>query len=116
MAAATALTLEAKHQHNVTFTYNRKEAKDHGEGGSLVGDQYENAEPKRVVIIEDVTTAGTSVYETMERLKHYPHVEVVGLLVSVDRQERGRTDKSALSELSETFGFKPVLSSSSFKN
>ena len=53
-----------------------------------------------------MTTAGTSVYETMERLKHYPHVEVVGLLVSVDRQERGRTDKSALSELSETFGFK----------
>ena len=106
LAAATALTLEAKHQHNVTFTYNRKEAKDHGEGGSLVGDQYENAEPKRIVIIEDVTTAGTSVYETMERLKHYPHVEVVGLLVSVDRQERGRTDKSALSELSETFGFK----------
>ena len=106
LAAATALTLESKYQHDVSFTYNRKEAKDHGEGGSLVGDQYETGVKKRVVIIEDVTTAGTSVYETMERLKGYPHVEVVGLLVSVDRQERGRTDKSALTELSDTFGFK----------
>jgi len=106
LAAATALTLEAKHQHDVSFTYNRKEAKDHGEGGSLVGDQYATGDKRRVVIIEDVTTAGTSVYETMERLKNYPHVEVVGLLVSVNRQERGRSDKSALTELSETFGFK----------
>ena len=106
LAAATALTLESKFQHDVSFTYNRKEAKDHGEGGSLVGDQYEKGTEKRVVIIEDVTTAGTSVYETMERLKGYPHVKVVGLLVSVDRQERGKSDKSALTELSDTFGFK----------
>ena len=106
LAAATALTLEAKHQLDVSFTYNRKEAKAHGEGGSLVGDQYETGAERRVVIIEDVTTAGTSVYETMEKLEHFPHVKVIGLLVSVDRQERGRTDKSALTELSETFGFK----------
>ena len=106
LAAATALTLESKFGHDVSFTYNRKEAKDHGEGGSLVGDQYDSDEQRKVVIIEDVTTAGTSVYETMERLKHYPHVDVVGLLVSVDRQERGRSDKSALTELAETFGLK----------
>ena len=106
LAAATSLTLQAQHGHDVSFTYNRKEAKDHGEGGSLVGDQYDSGERRRVVIIEDVTTAGTSVYETMERLKHYPHVDVIGLLVSVDRQERGRSEKSALTELSETFGLK----------
>jgi orotate phosphoribosyltransferase len=91
---ATTAALLAEKQVRVSFTYNRKEAKDHGEGGLLVGDTYE--QPTNVLIIEDVLTAGTAVNETMELLSHYPGANVVGLLVAVDRKERVEGTESAL--------------------
>lgn len=102
LCAATALTLFNLHGIDLSFTYNRKEAKDHGEGGSLVGDTYKA--PKDVVIIEDVITAGTSVNETMQTLKSIPNARVKGLLISVDRRERLENGKSALATVEETYG------------
>jgi orotate phosphoribosyltransferase len=90
----------------VPFCFNRKEAKDHGEGGVLVGHRL--AAGDRVVIIEDVTTAGTSIRETMPLLRAAAKVEVVALIVSVDRQERGQGESSALREVSEEFGFRAL--------
>lgn len=103
VAAATALWRE--YGHNVSFTFNRKEAKDHGEGGSLIGHRYRGGE--RVVIIEDVTTAGTSVRESVGILKAAvappKRVDLRAVVVSVDRMERGQTDRSALAEIAEAF-------------
>ena len=110
LAVATSMTLHDKHSRNVTITFNRKEAKDHGEGGVLVGDQYSGGndvtqnEMTRVVMIEDVVTAGTSVRESMSVLKHVPNVDVVGLVVSVDRMEKGTGETSAIREIRENFG------------
>lgn len=102
LCAATAMKLFENHGTNVSFTYNRKEAKDHGEGGSLVGDTYKAK--TKIVIIEDVITAGTSVNETMQTLSKLPNAEVVGLLVSVDRREKLENSKSALQTVEETYG------------
>jgi len=110
LAVATVMTLHDKHRRNLSITFNRKEAKDHGEGGVLVGEQYssENSVTQngmtRVVMIEDVVTAGTSVRESMSVLKHVSNAEVVGLVVSVDRMEKGTGDVSAIQEISENFG------------
>ena len=103
VAAVTALWRE--YGQNVSFTFNRKEAKDHGEGGSLIGHRYRGGE--RVVIIEDVTTAGTSVRESVGILKAAvsppKRVDLKAVVVSVDRMERGQTDRSALAEIAEAF-------------
>jgi|MDSW01.2.fsa_nt_gb orotate phosphoribosyltransferase len=112
LAVATAMTLHDKHSRNVTITFNRKEAKDHGEGGVLVGDQYSGGkdvtqnEMTRVVMIEDVVTAGTSVRESMSVLQHVANVDVVGLVVSVDRMEKGTGETSAIREIRENFGLR----------
>lgn len=90
--------------HDVGFCFNRKEAKDHGEGGALVGAPL--ADGARVLIIEDVTTAGTSIRETLPLLRGAAAVEVIGLVVSVDRQERGTGERSALQEIQSEFGLK----------
>jgi orotate phosphoribosyltransferase len=103
----TAAKLSERLGHDVSFTFNRKEAKDHGEGGVLVGRQYQGGE--RVVIIEDVITGGTSFNEVIPLVRRFD-VEVVGLAVGVDRQERGvGADKSAITEVSERWGV-PSLS------
>ena len=102
LVVATAISLAVSHQRDVPFTFNRKELKDHGEGGGLIG--HKPADGERVVIVEDVTTAGTSVRESFEILRAAAAVRVVGLVVSVDRQERGRTERGALAELREEFG------------
>ncbi|MDR1759090.1 MAG: orotate phosphoribosyltransferase [Fibrobacter sp.] len=102
LCAATAMTLSTSHQMNLSFTYNRKEAKDHGEGGSLVGDTYKT--PTRIVIIEDVITAGTSINETMQILSQIPNARLKGLLISVDRKERLENGKSALQSVKELYG------------
>ncbi|MEZ6061165.1 MAG: orotate phosphoribosyltransferase [Planctomycetaceae bacterium] len=86
---------------DVPFCFNRKEAKDHGEGGSLVGHNPSAAE--RVLIVEDVTTAGTSIRETVPLLKSAADVRLAGLVVSVDRMERGLGDRNALTELRDQF-------------
>ncbi len=102
LAVTTAVALQTKYNQNVSFCFNRKEAKDHGEGGTMVGCKLSAG--NRVVIIEDVTTAGTSVRESVPLLKRTSGVEVAGLVVSVDRMEKGTGQKSALSELREEFG------------
>ena len=112
LAVATAMTLHDTYRRNVSITFNRKEAKDHGEGGVLVGDQYsgDNAVTQngmtRVVMIEDVVTAGTSVRESMGVLKQVPNADVVGLIVSVDRMEKGTGEASAIQEISEKHGLR----------
>lgn len=83
LCAATAMKLSDVYAKNLTFTYNRKEVKDHGEGGSLVG--YKYAEKTNIVIIEDVITAGTSVNETMQTLSKIENANIIGLLISVDQ-------------------------------
>jgi orotate phosphoribosyltransferase len=106
LCVAASIALSRECNHNVTFTFNRKEAKDHGEGGALIGHRYKGGE--RVVIIEDVTTAGTSVRETVGILRAaVPNgVDLRGLVVSVDRMERGTGEKSALTELADEFGLR----------
>jgi orotate phosphoribosyltransferase len=105
LVVATAMAL-AERGRDVGFCFNRKEAKDHGEGGVLVGHELRDGD--RVVIVEDVTTAGTSIRETVPILKNAADVELTALIVSVDRQERGQGDRSALSELAAEFGFTPL--------
>ena len=104
LAVATAMALHDDHGHDVGFCFNRKEAKDHGEGGVLVGHRLKDGD--RVVMIEDVTTAGTSIRETVPLLRAAAKVELVGLVVAVDRMERGQGEQSTLSELRETYGMK----------
>jgi len=102
LATATATSLFRNYGHDVGFCFNRKEAKDHGEGGSLVG--HDLRDGTRVLIIEDVTTAGSSIRETVPLLQAAARVQLVGLVVSVDRLERGTTDRNALAEVSERYG------------
>jgi orotate phosphoribosyltransferase len=103
LVVATAMELAARGR-DVGFSFNRKEAKDHGEGGTLVG--WELAAGHRVLIVEDVTTAGTSIRETVPLLRAAAEVQLVGLVVAVDRMERGTGDVSALTEVGAAFGMK----------
>jgi len=100
LVVTTAAALSSR-GHDVGFCFNRKEAKDHGEGGVLVG--HPLADGDRVLIVEDITTAGTSIRETVPILKEAAAVEVAGLIVSVDRRERGVDDRAALDALAEEF-------------
>ncbi len=102
LVVGTAQILSEEFHQNVSFTFNRKEVKDHGEGGLLVGYQYE--QKQAVYILEDVITAGTSLRETMELLKNYPNAEVKGLLVSVDRMEKVTDERSALQQARDEYG------------
>ncbi len=107
LAVTAAMALNRLYARDVTYTFNRKEPKDHGEGGLLVGYGYHQvpSESCRVVLIEDVTTAGSSVRECLPFLA-LPGVKVVGLAVSVDRMERGSGPRPALREIEEDFGLK----------
>lgn len=102
LVVASASALAAEHGHDASFCFNRKEAKDHGEGGRLVG--HKLADGERVVIVEDVTTAGTSIRETVPLLRAAARIRLAGLVVAVDRQERGQGEHSALRELETEFG------------
>ena len=104
VSAAVALSREGL---DVPFFFNRKEAKDHGEGGIFVG--YKPKAGEEVVIVEDVITAGTAIRESMEILSSLEGVKVAATFVMVDRKEKGKTDKSAMAEVEEEFGF-PVYS------
>jgi orotate phosphoribosyltransferase len=86
---------------DISFTFNRKEAKDHGEGGSLVGRAYHGGE--NVVIVEDVITGGTSINESVPLLASHK-VKVLGVVVGVDRQEKGTGNKRASREVFERWG------------
>jgi len=104
LAVATAIALSGQYGIDVNYCFNRKEAKDHGEGGVMAG--YPLADGDRVAIIEDVITAGTAIREVLPLLKRTAAVEVTGLIISVDRMERGKGEKSAVQEVYEEFGIK----------
>ena len=104
VSAAVALS---KNGLDVPFFFNRKEAKDHGEGGVFVG--YVPQAGEEVVIVEDVITAGTAIRESMAILSNLEGVKVAATFVMVDRKEKGKTEKSAMAEVEEEFGF-PVYS------
>lgn len=104
LCTAASMALYSKFNENVNYCFNRKEAKDHGEGGKMVG--YKLRDGDNVVIIEDVVTAGTSVRECLPLLKEQANVNIVGLIVSVDRMEKGTGDKTAKQELFEQYGIK----------
>jgi len=102
LVVATAIALQEDYGQDVGYCFNRKEEKDHGEGGMLLGHTLRDGD--RVVILEDVTTAGTSIRETVPLLKRTADIKLAGLVVSVDRMERGTGDKSALAEIEASFG------------
>ncbi|MCL2402028.1 MAG: orotate phosphoribosyltransferase [Oscillospiraceae bacterium] len=102
LVAAAAGSLYRNYGLDMPFFFNRKEAKDHGEGGSIVG--YKPSDGDRIAIVEDVVTAGTAVRESMEILKNTANLNVTALFVSVDRMERGQGTLSALDELKNEFG------------
>ena len=105
--AVSASVALAKQGNNLPFFFNRKEIKDHGEGGVFVG--YVPTEGEEVVIIEDVITAGTAIRESMEILSHLNGVKVAATFIMVDRKEKGPGEKGAMQEIEDTFGF-PVSS------
>ena len=104
LSVTTSVALSEKYDVNVGYCSNRKEVKDHGDKGILLGSPINDGD--RVVIIEDVTTAGTSIEETLPIIKAQGDVNPIGLVVSVDRMERGKGTKSALSEIEEKYGLK----------
>ncbi len=106
IAVSSAVAL-AKEGLDVPFFFNRKEAKDHGEGGIFVG--YVPKDGEEIVIVEDVITAGTAIRESMANLASLQGSKVVATFVMVDRKEKGQGEKGAMQEIEEEFGF-PVYS------
>lgn len=104
LAAATAVALAREHGRDVPYAFNRKEAKDHGEGGTIVGRPLAG----RVLIVDDVITAGTSVRESLQIIRA-AGAEPAGVLIALDRQERGTGERSAVQEVRETLAL-PVAS------
>ena len=104
LAVAAAEAMSELYGCDVRYCANRKEEKDHGDKGALLGASLKDGD--RVVIIEDVTTSGKSIEETVPILKQQAKVEIVGLIVSLNREERGlHSDRSALDEIRDTWGF-----------
>ncbi len=101
LSVATSMAMDELYGSDIKYCSNRKEVKDHGDAGILLGSPITDGD--KVVIIEDVTTAGTSIEETMPILEAQGKVSVMGLVVSVDRMERGKGDKSALAEIEENY-------------
>lgn len=104
LTVAASMALSEQYGAEIRYCSNRKEVKDHGDKGILLGSPITDGD--RIVIIEDVTTAGTSIEETLPIIKAQGDVEALGLVVSVDRMERGQGSKSALTEISEKYGLK----------
>lgn len=102
LSVAATMAISDMYGKDIKYCANRKEVKDHGDKGILLGSPISDAD--RVIIIEDVTTAGTSIQETMPIIKEQGNVNVLGLVVSVDRMERGKGTKSALAEIEEKYG------------
>ena len=104
LSVAATIAISEKYGQDIRYCSNRKEVKDHGDKGILLGSPINDGD--RVVIIEDVTTAGTSIEETLPIIKAQGDVNPIGLVVSVDRMERGQGEKSALMEIEENYGLK----------
>jgi orotate phosphoribosyltransferase len=103
LVTATAIALAEHHHRNVPYAFNRKEAKGHGEGGSLVGSPLEG----RVAIVDDVITAGTAIRESVELIGR-AGATVAVVLLALDRQERGQGARSAVQEVTADFGLRCV--------
>ncbi|MBP5194701.1 MAG: orotate phosphoribosyltransferase [Lachnospiraceae bacterium] len=103
LAVTTAVAISELYGKDVRYCSNRKEVKDHGDTGILLGSKL--CDGDRVVMIEDVTTSGKSIEETYPIIKAQADVEIKGLIVSLNRMEKGKTEKSALKEIEETYGF-----------
>ena len=104
LTVAATMSISELYDADIRYCSNRKEVNDHGDKGILLGSPIKDGD--KVVIIEDVTTAGTSIEETLPIIKAQGDVDVLGLVVSVDRMERGKGTKSALKEIEEKYGFK----------
>lgn len=103
LSVATTMAISELYGKDVRYCSNRKEEKDHGDTGILLGSKLQDKD--RVIIIEDVTTSGKSIEETFPILKAQADVEIKGLMVSLNRMEKGQGEKSALSEIKEKYGF-----------
>ena len=99
LAAATSIALYDSYNHNVPYSFNRKEAKDHGEGGSIVGHPLEGD----ILIIDDVITAGTAIREAQDIIQNCG-ANAKGVIVALDRQEKGKGELSAIQEVEQIFG------------
>lgn len=104
IGVATCIAFSELYGKEIKYCSNRKEAKDHGDAGILLGSPIKDGD--KIVIIEDVTTSGKSIEETFPIIKAQGNVEILGLMVSLNRMEEGRdSDKSALEEIKEKYGF-----------
>ena len=103
LSVATTIAYSELYGKEIRYCSNRKEIKDHGDVGILLGSKIQDGD--RVVIIEDVTTSGKSIEETFPIIKAQGNVEIKGLMVSLNRMERGKGEQSALQEISELYGF-----------
>lgn len=103
LSVATTMAISELYRKDVRYCSNRKEVKDHGDTGILLGSKLKDGD--RVVIIEDVTTSGKSIEETFPIIKAQADVEIKGLMVSLNRMEKGQGEKSALCEIKEKYGF-----------
>ena len=103
LVSAAAISLADRHGRDLPFAYNRKEIKDHGEGGSLVGAALKGD----VIVVDDVITAGTAIREVMSLISDYP-ARIAGVIVAIDRQERGQGEKSAIQELESEYSLTVV--------
>lgn len=103
LSVATTMAISELYGKDIRYCSNRKEEKDHGDAGILLGSKIKDGD--RVVIIEDVTTSGKSIEETFPIIRAQGNVEIKGLMVSLNRMERGKGDKSALEEIQEKYGF-----------
>lgn len=104
LSVATTIAFAKLYGKEIRYCSNRKEVKDHGDTGILLGSQIQDGD--RVVIIEDVTTSGKSIEETFPIIQAQGEVEIIGLMVSLNRMERGlSSDASALDEIQEKYGF-----------
>ena len=109
LTVAATMAISGLYGKDIRYCSNRKEVKDHGDKGILLGSPINDGD--RIVLIEDVTTAGTSIEETMPIIRAQGDVQPLGLIVSVDRMEKGKdTDKSALRAIEEKYGLKTAAS------
>ena len=104
LAVTVSIALATKHNTDLNYCFNRKEAKDHGEGGSIVG--YKPKDGDKILIIEDVITAGTAIRETLPVLKASGDLRIEGIIISVDRMEKGQGELTAIKEIDAEFGIK----------
>ena len=99
IASATALQLCEQHDIDMPYCFNRKEAKKHGEGGSLVGSELKG----KVMLVDDVITAGTAIRESMDIINEHG-ADLAGVLIALDRQEKGKGELSAIQEIERDYG------------